>query len=129
MILCWIILIASVLAVIIGCLFVRKSFDICYDGVWEVLSPLLIVVGVIFALIMVALLIVGPIESDKELSLFMSQKEYIENYEPTSEYDTAAIASKKIELNEWLYDVQYTKKHHPICSFFGDEILELEPIQ
>jgi TonB-dependent SusC/RagA subfamily outer membrane receptor len=56
-------------------------------------------------------------------------KEYIENYESTSEYDTAAIASKKIELNQWLYEAQYTKEYYPICSFYSDEILELEPIK
>jgi hypothetical protein len=69
------------------------------------------------------------IQAKAELNAFRAHKEYVENYEMTSEYDTAAIITKKIELNEWLYKVQYTKEHYPICSFFGDEILELEPIK
>lgn len=63
------------------------------------------------------------------LNAFTQQKAYIENYVPISEYDSAAILSKKIELNEWLYDAQYTKNNHPLMSFYGDEILALEPIQ
>ena len=70
-----------------------------------------------------------PIDASRSLSNFLSQKEYIENYEMTSDYDAAAIVSKKVELNEWLYSVQYTKEHLPICSFYGDEILQIEPIK
>jgi hypothetical protein len=74
-------------------------------------------------------MICAPIDNQKQLNTFIVQKEYIESYEPTSEYDTAAIINKKIELYQWLYDVQYTKEHYPICSFYGDEILDLEPIK
>jgi hypothetical protein len=87
------------------------------------------VLGAFLTIIMVVVLIVVPIECNEELATFIAQKEYIENYEPTSEYDAAGIANKKIELNEWLYKVQYNKKHHPLCSFFGDEILDLKPIK
>ena len=126
MILCLIILFIGVALLIPGAI-------VCYKtrNSWD--TPLLVmlatVAGFVAIFIVSILLIIMPMQSKTEFSMFVAQKEYIENYEPTSEYDTAAIATKKIELNEWLYSAQYTKEHYPICSFYGDEILELEPIK
>lgn len=129
MILCLIILIIGVITLAVGIVatcIVQKGY--CYSK-WYYISPICMMLGIVFTLITATLLIVIPIANNKELSNFLNQKEYIESYEPTSEYDTAAIINKKIELNEWLYSVQYTKEHYPICSFFGDEILDIEPIK
>lgn len=129
MILCLIILIIGVITLAVGIVatcIVRKSH--CYSD-WDYVSPICMMLGIVFTLIAATLLIVIPVANNKDLANFLNQKEYIESYESTSEYDTAAIANKKIELNEWLYSVQHTKEHHPICSFFGDEILDIEPIQ
>lgn len=125
MILCLIILLIGIALLVTGVI-------VCYKHRrdWEpIWAMAMTVIGVFSVVISIILLIVLPIESRKELNMFTSQKEYIENYEPSSEYDTAAIATKKIELNQWLYGAQYTKEHYPICSFYGDEILELEPIK
>lgn len=126
MILCFIILIIGIALAVPGVIVLYKNRDS-----WDL--PMLAVLSTAFGLVAILatslMLIVGPIESEKELNVFISQKEYIENYEPTSEYDTAAIATKKMELNAWLYDAKYTKENYPICSFYGDEILELEPIR
>lgn len=129
MILCLIILIVGVITLAVGIIatcIVRKSH--C-NSCWDYVSPLCMMLGSVLILISTVLLIVLPIEYNKELAIFMSQKEYIENYEPTSEYDSAAITSKKVELNEWLYSAQHTKKHYPICSFYSDEILKIKPIK
>ena len=126
MILCIMILIAGIILLVPGVIALyktRNTFDVPVLGISAFAT------GLVAIIVTTWLLIVVPIESQKELNIFITQKEYIENYEPTSEYDAAGIANKKIELNEWLYGVQYTKEHHPICSFYGDEILEFEPIK
>lgn len=129
MILNLIILITSVLVIIAGAIIMHKTSD-RWDLDWlNNFSLALLLIGIFAFFISGLLLIIVPISCQQELDLFLNQKEYIANYNSTTEYDIAAIANKKIELNEWLYRVQYTKEHYPICSFFGDEILELEPIK
>ena len=115
--------------IISGAIIMRKTW-----GNWDLdwlnnFGFALLIIGIIAFFISGLSLIIVSISCQQELDLFLNQKEYIENYNLTTEYDVAAIANKKIELNEWLYRVQYTKEHYPICSFFGDEILELEPIK
>ena len=124
MILCWIILIVGAVMAIVGGIIAYIN-----RGGWNMVGPMLILLGAILMVISGTLLICLTVEANQEFNAFISQKEYIENYEPISEYDAAAILTKKIELNEWLYEAQYTKEHYPICSFYGDEILELEPIK
>jgi len=124
MILCLIILAVGVLS-LIGGVILRRS----YSCNIETIGNLMWSFGTVVVLLAIVCLIVLPMEAHQELNTFICQKEYIENYEQTSEYDLAAVASKKVELNEWLYSVQHTKEHYPICSFYGDEILELEPIK
>lgn len=43
--------------------------------------------------------------------------------------EDAALTSKKIELNAWLYTAQYIKSHYKRWSCYSDEILDWEPIQ
>lgn len=129
MILCLIILIVGVVTLAVGIFGICKTQKLSYGSKWDYISPLCIICSIILIFIASILLIVMPVDSNRELSNFLNQKAYIESYEPTSEYDNAAITSKKIELNEWLYSVQYTKEHYPICSFYGDEILDIEPIK
>lgn len=126
MILCLIILIAGIAMLVPGGIVLykkRNSWDV------PILSMFAVLIGTAAIVVTILLMILIPIDNQRQLNTFLAQKEYIENYEPTSEYDTAAIINKKIELNQWLYDVQYTKEHYPICSFYGDEILDLEPIK
>ena len=125
MILCWIILIVGVVAAIVGGIVAYiQRHEYC-----GVAGPVLLILGCVCVLIAGTLLICCTIEANQEIHAFVSQKEYIENYEPASEYDAAAILSKKIELNDWLYEKQYVRANRPICSFYGDEILDLTPIK
>ena len=124
MILCLIILIVGAVALSAGCIAMHIYGWDC--PIWSMLATICGGAGVLVTVIM---LIICPIQAKAELNTFRAHKEYVENYEMTSEYDTAAIVTKKIELNEWLYKAQYTKEHYPICSFFGDEVLDLEPIK
>ena len=125
MILCYIILIVGVVMAIVGGIVAYMQRHEYYG----ITGPILLMLGCVCVLIAGTVLICCTVEANQELHAFVSNKEYIENYEPTSEYDAAAILSKKIELNQWLYAKQYVKEYRPICSFFGDEILELTPIK
>jgi Tfp pilus assembly protein PilN len=126
MILCLIILIAGIALLVPGAIVLYKTRN---NRNVPVLAIFATMVGAVAIVIAIVIMIACPIESKVELNMFLAQKEYIENYEPTSEYDMAAIINKKIELNQWLYEEQYVKEYLPICSFYGDEILELEPIK
>lgn len=129
MILCLIILTIGIIALAIGGFAAYKANKTFRMTNWDYVGAICIAVGFAATLVASTFLIVVPIVGNKELSNFLSQKEYIESYEPSSEYDNAAITNKKIELNEWLYSAQYTKEHYPIFSFYGDEILDIEPIK
>lgn len=129
MVLFSIILVISIILAIAGPIMMHKTkYSYDFEWVWNI-GLCFAVFGVIVTVISAAMLIGMDISAEQELNLFITQKEYIENYTPANDYDTASIINKKIELNEWLYRVQYDKEHYPICSFFGDEILTLEPIK
>lgn len=80
----------------------------------------------------VALLVLIPeivFINPKEISVFEQQKAYIETHVPESDIEDAAITSKKVELNEWLYKAQFSKKNLGGWSMYSDKVLELEPIE
>ena len=129
MILFLIIFSIGILALVVGAFAAHKAKHTYSTYVLDNITITCTVFGVFLTLIAGTILIVLPIDASRSLSNFLSQKEYVENYEMTSDYDAAAIVSKKVELNEWLYSEQYTKEHLPICSFYGDEILQIEPIK
>lgn len=124
MIFCLICLVIGLLALILGIVLYKVDW---YK--FENICAPCIIGGVIVTIVMTLVLIIVPLSARKELDVFMEQKNYIEHYEPTTEYDTAAIATKKLELNEWLYEKQYTRKNFPIFSFYGNAILDIEPIK
>ena len=68
---------------------------------------------------------IGP----KEIVVFEQQKAYIETHIPKDDIENAAITSKKVELNEWLYKAQFNKKNLGGWSMYSDKVLELEPIE
>lgn len=67
--------------------------------------------------------------SPKEISVFEQQKAYIETHIPKNDIEEAAITSKKVELNGWLYEAQFSKKIFGGWSMYSDKVLELEPIE
>lgn len=108
MVLLSIILVISAILAVAGLIMMHKtvySYDFEWVGLYFVLF------GVIVTVISAAMLIGMDISAEQELNLFITQKEYIENYTPINDYDIASIINKKIELNEWLYRVQYDKMH------------------
>lgn len=69
------------------------------------------------------------IQNKKAVEVFKRQKEYIESHISDNELEDVAITTKKIELNEWLYDAQYSKTHYNFFTLYSDEVLLLEPIR
>lgn len=65
----------------------------------------------------------------KEINNFEQQKAYIETHAPASTIEDAAITSKKVELNEWLYNAQFSKQRYGGWSMYSGKVLELEPIE
>lgn len=70
----------------------------------------------------------GTISTPKAVNAFIQQKEYIETHQASDPVEDAALTSKKMELNKWLYDAQYSKRRFGGWSFYDDDIFDLEPI-
>ena len=124
MIFCSICLGIGLLALVLGIVLYKVDF---YK--FENVCAPCIIGGVIVTIVMTFVLIIAPLSARDDLNMFMKQKDYIEHYEPTTEYDNAAILSKKVEWNEWLFDKQYNREHYTIFSFYSDDILDVEPIK
>ena len=82
---------------------------------------------VVFVLILT--LIICPIINNQSISVFESQSEYLSGHTSKNDLEDAAITTKKIELNDWLYKAQWSKNTFGILSLYPDKINELEPIQ
>lgn len=69
-------------------------------------------------------------ECKKEINNFKKQKYYIEQVVPTlPNTDNYAMTQIRIELNTWLYNVQYKKDKFGIFTMYPKEVLELEEIK
>ncbi len=95
-------------------------------------SLCLLVVEAIFIIAVVTagvVILVGVLETPQSINNFNRQKAYIEMHEAKNAVEDAALTSKKIELNEWLYDAQCSKSRFGSWSFYPDSIFDLEPIE
>ena len=115
--------IISVILLVVGIILVNKSYN------FETFGFILAFASGTFLLIAVLVIPLGTVIDKQAVNKFTRQKEYIENHISESDIEDAALTTKKIELNDWLYDAQYSKTNYAIFSFYQDEILEFEPIQ
>lgn len=99
----------------------KKDFHLCLLVV-EAISIIAVVVAVI-------VILTGVLETPQSINNFTKQKSYIEMHEAKNAVEDAALTSKKIELNEWLYDAQCSKSRFGGWSFYPDSIFDLEPIE
>jgi predicted PurR-regulated permease PerM len=76
-----------------------------------------------------SLLIFEPIATDQDISVFKQQKQYIENHQVADPVENAAITTKKIEQNQWLFTAKWAEDKWGIFSFYPNNIQDLEPIQ
>lgn len=86
-------------------------------------------ISIIAIVAAVVVILVGVLETPQSINNFNRQKAYIEMHEAENAVEDAALTSKKIELNEWLYDAQCSKSRFGSWSFYPDSIFDLEPIE
>ena len=118
----WIIVIGVgiVVAVVSHWLWDEKDFG---------LALLMETIGIIAVVTAIMIILVGVLETPQSINNFTKQKSYIEMHEAKNAVEDAALTSKKIELNEWLYDAQCSKSRFGSWSFYPDSIFDLEPIE
>lgn len=95
----------------------------------DILAPLMMVVGTFGCLTAVTVYAYGTISTPKEVNAFFQQKEYIETHQASDPVEDAALTGKKLELNKWLYNAQYSKRRFGGWSFYTDDIFDMEPIE
>ena len=86
-------------------------------------------VGIIIVMLSILVILFGVLQVPQSINNFTKQKAYIETHEAKNPVEDAALTSKKIELNEWLYDAQCSKSRFGSWSFYPESIFELEPIE
>lgn len=80
----------------------------------------------------ICVLIICPLmrmSDNREIDEYIRQKAYIETHTAVNAVEDAALTSKKIELNGWLYKAQSDKTRHGAWSLYPDAVMELEPIE
>lgn len=67
--------------------------------------------------------------ANQQIYVFQEQKAYIESHISDNALEDAALTQKKVELNDWLYNVQYNEERLGIFIPYPKTVLDLEPIQ
>lgn len=118
----WMIL-AAALAVICVVAFVLEHRYLSWWG---------LAVGVAAAFGTLMILMICPtvhISYNSDCDVFVRQKAYIESHVPGDAAEDAALTTKKIEMNHWLFKAQYSKTHYGSWSLYPDAVMDLEPIE
>lgn len=71
----------------------------------------------------------GTLDGNETIVQFEQQKQYIESHTAQNEIEDAALTSKKIELNGWLYSAQWSRRKFGNWSLVPEHVLELEAIK
>ena len=75
-------------------------------------------------------IVCAKIEYKKEIEVFKQTKIYIEEITPTLEQtDNYSITNSRIEMNKWLYEVQFRYKNYRFWTLVPEEVMELEQIK
>lgn len=107
----------SVVAFVLDC---RKSYG------WT------LEIGFVTAIAAAVILLCCPIARipiNSGCSVFAQQKAYIESHIAENAIEDAALTAKKIELNDWLFEAQYSKARYGSWSLYPDAVMDLEPIE
>jgi hypothetical protein len=81
------------------------------------------------AVILLIICVASTVSNHKDIAVYGQQKAYIETHVPSDPLEDAALTSKKIELNDWLFHAQYMKSTYGDWSLYPDAVLGLEPIE
>ena len=86
-------------------------------------------VGLIAAAVILICCPVVRVSNNSECGVFAQQKDYIESHVAENDVEDAALTTKKIELNYWLFKAQYSKARYGSWSLYPDTVMDLEPIE
>ena len=88
-------------------------------------------ISVIFLLLLIFVVIPIGVGIDQRINtrVFQEQKAYIETYTPEDPLENAALTTKRVELNEWLFSAQTRRNTFGFASLYPADVLELEPIK
>lgn len=74
--------------------------------------------------------IIAPLKYKKEMATFVETKRYIEEVAPRlSQTDNYAITNSRIEMNKWLYEIQFRYKNYSFFNFVPAEVMQLREIK
>lgn len=89
----------------------------------------LVTVATVAIIFGVATMIASPVTASKSIAIYEKQYAYFNEYVTEDALDDAAITAKKIELNEWLYEAQWSRQRFGIFSFMPERVMELKLIE
>lgn len=117
-----------IIVIVFGIIAIFVSHWLGYEK-YSALFLLAEIIAIIAVVTAGVVILVGVLETPQSINNFNRQKAYIEMHEAKNAVEDAALTSKKIELNEWLYDAQCSKSRFGSWSFYPDSIFDLEPIE
>lgn len=120
----WIILISIILIISVIATIGQLREWLYFEYLWTVTA----FVGYATVFILIGLVILTSFTSAQGLYNFKQQEVYIQTHIAKNDIENAALTSKKIELNDWLFNEQWTYKRIGSWSIQSKEILELKPI-
>lgn len=119
-------IIMCVIAVII---FVLSVIGFWLSDQYDEFFCAVVCISCIVAIFSGAIYLFGAIDEQKKIAKFEQQKQYIENHTANNAIEDAALTSKKIELNEWLYSAQWSRERLGNWSLVPEYVMELEAIK
>lgn len=119
----WMLIGVGCIAICAAALIAERKFGVDLAAI--VVAPVVAIAGI-------CILIICPLmrmSDNREIDEYIRQKAYIETHTAVNAVEDAALTSKKIELNGWLYKAQSDKTRHGAWSLYPDAVMELEPIE
>ena len=118
----WIILVILTLGIVIGVIGEIKNNYCIWGGLTAVLCGA-------FAFILIVGIAKYSVTIPQEICVFEQQKAYIENHVSKNDIEDAALTTKKIELNEWLYNAKYSNERWNGWTLYPNSIQDLQEIK
>ena len=126
----WIFVLIGLAIIAIASIIVRFACSYWISYSWEDALDLIAVISICILVISGAIISgFAFIAVPRDIEIFERQKAYIESHVADNQIEDAALTTKKIELNEWLYNAQYCKNKYGNWSLFPDSVQTLTPIE
>lgn len=116
-----------ILAVTVIVLIVLAGYLLVHmDGIGAVVGFLVAALLAFFCLLGTGMRVFFDIP--EKIYVFKAQKVFIEEYDANM-LEKAGVIQTKSDLNNWLFEAQYSKNRFGIFSAYPDEVLRMEPIR